>query len=102
MAYKGGRLVGPDQSRIQRWGLGYHQYMDRRDSFDQFAEVKKLLHYILLGTNQKLYESVYPSVEVNDPDVIPGHSYGVEDLGDLENIIKKMGSMGTMTPSDIS
>lgn len=97
MAYKSGKLTGPDQSRIQRYALGYYQFSKDRDEADRYFEIKKLLHFILRGTNEKLYELAYPSIEVNDPDVVPGHTYGVEDLEDLEKLLTRLDRMGRKT-----
>lgn len=101
MAYKSGRLTGRDQSKIQRWALGYHQYSEKRDRADSQFEIKKLLHFILRGTNQKLYEVAFPSAEVNDPDVIPGHTYGVDDLEGLEKMLKGIDGIKTKTQSSL-
>ena len=101
MAYKSGKLTGKNQSRIQRWALGYYQYLERREQSDQFFEIKKLLHFILRGTNSKLYELAYPSIEVNDPDVIPGHTYGVEDLEGLEKLLTKIDVIGKKTQAEL-
>jgi len=97
LAFKSGRLTGRDQSRIQRWALGYHQFCEIRDRADNHFEIKRLLHFILRGTNSKLYELAYPSIEVDDPDVVPGHTYGVEDLEDLERLLEKLDRIGTKT-----
>lgn len=101
MAYESGNLTGRDQSLIQRWALGYHRYAEKRDSTERYSEIRKLLHFILRGTNGKLYELAYPQVEVNDPDVVPGHTYGVDDLEGLENLIKDIGGMQTRTQTDL-
>lgn len=95
MAYKSGKLTGRDQSRVQRFALGYYQYAENRNRADREYEVSRLLHLILKGTNQALYEAAFPRIEVDDPDVIPGHTYGVEDLEDLGKLIERMGSMQT-------
>lgn len=95
MAYKSGKLTGPDQSRFQRWALGYYQFSEMREKLDKHHEITKLLHLILRGTDKSLYELAYPSPEVNDPDVIPGHTYGVEDLEDLEKLLDKIDGLKT-------
>lgn len=102
MAYKSGHLTGRDQSRIQRFALGYLQFSEERDQSDRFFEIKKLLHYILRGTDGKLYEAAYPSIEVDDPDVIPGHTYGVEDLEGLEKLITRMGTLRSSTQAALN
>ena len=102
MAYKSGHLTNKDQSRIQRFALGYLQFSEERDQADRLFDIKKLLHFILRGTDAKLYEIAYPRVEVNDPDVIPGHTYGVEDLPDLEKLIEKMGMLNTKTQASLN
>jgi len=68
---------------------------------DRDHEIKKLLHLILRGTNNKLYELAYPTIEVNDPDVIPGHTYGVEDLEGLESLVTKLGQLSTKTQASL-
>jgi hypothetical protein len=102
LAYKSGKLTGRDQSRIQRFALGYYQFAENRDRADRHFEVKRLLHFILRGTNSKLYELAYPSVEVDDPDVVPGHTYGVEDLEDLERLLTKLDRIGTKTQASLN
>lgn len=74
--------------------------MESRDKADQQYEIKKLLHLILRGTNNKLYEMAFPHDEVDDPDVIPGHSYGVEDLEDLEKLLSGIGLTKSRTMAD--
>jgi len=102
LAYKAGRLTGKDQSRIQRWALGYYQYCEKRDQADRDYETNRLLHFILRGIDHKLYEVAYPSIEVDDPDVIPGHTYGVEDLDSLEKVLKSLDSLNTKTQASIA
>lgn len=102
MAYESGRLTGKDQSRIQRWALGYHQYAKRLDGVDQYSEIRKALHFILRATDSKLYELAFPRVEVDDPDVVPGHTYGVEDLEGLEKLLKSIDGMQTKTQAQLS
>jgi hypothetical protein len=102
LAYKAGKLTGKQQSRIQRWALGYYQYADKRDRADSEYEIKKLLHLILRGTNNKLYDFAFPSPEVNDPDVIPGHTYGVDDLEGLEKLLSKIDGLSTRTQADLN
>lgn len=102
MAYKAGKLTGEDQSRIQRWALGYYQYRETRDRNDRQNEIEKLLHYILRGTNSKLYDIAFPTPESDDPDLVPGHSYGVDDLEDLEVLVKKLGQMNTKTQATLN
>ncbi len=102
MAYKAGKLTGKEQSKIQRFALGYLQFAEDRDRSDRHFEVKRLLHFILRGTNSKLYELAYPSVEVDDPDVVPGHTYGVDDLEDLESLLKKIDRFSTKTQADLN
>lgn len=101
MAFKAGKLTGPDQSRVQRWALGYYQFSETRERLDRHHEVTKLLHLLLRGTNSKLYDVAYPSVEVDDPDVIPGHSYGVDDLEGLERLLNKIDGMTSKTQADL-
>lgn len=102
MAYKSGRLTGRDQSRIQRFALGYFQFSEERDRADRQYEVTRLLHFILRGTDSKLYELAYPSIEVDDPDVIPGHTYGVDDLEDLEKLLSRIDGLNTKTQADLN
>lgn len=101
MAYESGNITRGNQSIIQRWALGYYQYSKKRDETERYSEVRKLLHFILRGTNDKLYELAYPRVEVDDPDVIPGHTYGVDDLEDLERLIKNIDGMQTKTQTEL-
>lgn len=101
MAYKSGKLTNKEQSRIQRFALGYYQYAENRDRADRHYEIKKLLHFILRGTDTKLYDFAFPSVEVDDPDVIPGHTYGVEDLEGLEKLLQKIDQVGTRTQASL-
>jgi len=96
-----GKLTGPDQSRIQRRALEYYQYAQSRDKADEQFEIKKLLHFILRGTNNKLYEFAFPSIESDDPDVIPGHTYGVDDLEDFEKLLKKLDGLSTKTQANL-
>jgi hypothetical protein len=97
LAYKCGKLTGPYQSRVQKWALSYFQFSEKREQADNLFEIKQLLHHILRGTNDKLYAVAYPSVEVDDADVIPGHTYGVDDLEDMERLITKLGVLGQKT-----
>lgn len=101
MAYRAGKLTGKDQSKIQKFALYYHQFAENRDKDDRHFEIKRLLHFILRGTNNKLYELAYPSVEVDDPDVIPGHTYGVEDLEDIERLLTKLDQVGVKTQAKL-
>lgn len=101
MAFKGGRLTGKDQSRIQRWALGYYQYTEKRDQSEREYETNKLLHLILKATNSKLYDLAYPNIESDDPDVIPGHTYGVEDLEGLEKLIASLDSVRSTTQTSL-
>lgn len=94
-------MTGPDQSRFQRWALSYHHYAEKRDRSDEFFELKKLLHLILRGTDDKLYAAAFPSVEVEDPDVIPGHTYGVDDLEDIERMLQKLDVIGHKTQAQL-
>jgi hypothetical protein len=102
LAYKTGKLTGRGQSRIQRFALGYLQFSEERKQADQQFEIKRLLHFILRGTNNKLYELAYPSIEVDDPDVIPGHTYGVDDLEDLEKLLSKIDGLNTKTQASLN
>lgn len=102
MAYRAGKLTGKDQSRIQRWALGYFQFAEERNRADRQFEVTKLLHFILRGTDSKLYDIAFPRAEVDDPDVIPGHSYGVDDLEGLENLLAKMDALSTRTQASLN
>lgn len=102
MAYKTGKLTGRDQSRIQRFALGYYQFAEERDKADRHFEMKRLLHFILRGTNSKLYEMAYPSIEADDPDVIPGHTYGVDDLEGLEKLLSKIDGLQTKTQATLN
>jgi hypothetical protein len=101
LAYKAGKLTGRDQSRVQRWALGYFQFAEKRDHQDEFFEVKKVLHFILRATNNKLYEAVYPNTEVDDPDVVPGHTYDVDDLEGLERLLSKIDGLNTKTQASL-
>lgn len=101
MAFKSGNLTGRDQSRIQRWALAYHQFSDRRERSDRHYEINKLLHFILRGINPKLHEAAFPSVESDDPDVIPGHTYGVDDLEGLEKLLKNIDGLTTKTQTSL-
>lgn len=102
MAYKSGRLTGKNQSRIQRWALGYHQYAERLDDFDKYSEIRKVLHFILRATDRNLYELAFPTIEVDDPDVIPGHTYGVEDLEGLEKLLKNIDGLHLKTQAQLN
>jgi len=102
LAYESGKLTGKDQSRVQRFALGYHQFAKNRVRADEHFEIKRLLHFILRGTDSKLYELAYPSIESDDPDVTPGHTYGVEDLEDLERLLAKLDRIGTKTQVQLS
>lgn len=102
MAFKAGKLTGPDQSRIQRWALGYYQFSETRESLERHHETNKLLHLLLRATNNKLYELAFPTPEINDPDVIPGHSYGVDDLEGLEKLLSKIDGMTSKTQADLN
>lgn len=102
MAYKAGRLTTKDQSKIQRWALGYQQYVENRDSADRHYEVTRLLHFILRGTNSKLYDLAFPHAESDDPDLVPGHSYGVDDLEGFEKLLKQLDQMGTKTQASLN
>lgn len=102
MAYKTGKLTGRDQSRIQRFALGYLQFSEERDRADSQFETKRLLHFILRGTNSKLYEMAYPGAEVDDPDVIPGHTYGVDDLEGLEKLLSRIDGLNTKTQATLN
>jgi hypothetical protein len=101
LAYKSGKLTDRDQSVLQRWALAYHQFSEKRDQYDRHFEVKKLLHLILRGVNNKLYEVAFPSIEVDDPDVTPGHTYGVDDLEGLEKLIGNIDRMTTKTQASL-
>lgn len=59
------------------------------------------MHFILRGTNSKLYELAFPEIEVSDPDVIPGHTYGVDDLEGLEKLITKLDQFSTKTQAEL-
>ncbi|HEY6020552.1 MAG TPA: hypothetical protein VIY48_11885 [Candidatus Paceibacterota bacterium] len=74
--------------------------MENRDRADRDFEIKKLLHFILRGTNSKLYDLAFPNIEVDDPDVIPGHTYGVEDLEGLEKLLSGIGLTKSRTMAD--
>ena len=102
MAYESGILTGKDQSRIQRWALAYHKYAERKDQSEQFSEIRKLLHFILRGTSSKLYDVAYPSAEADDPDLIPGHTYGVDDLEGLEKLLSKIDRVATKTQASLN
>lgn len=102
MAYKAGKLTSHDQSRIQRWALGYYQYREIRDQNDRQSEIEKLLHFILRGTDKVLYGIAFPRPEDDDPDLVEGHSYGVDDLEDLEKLVKKLGQMSTKTQAALN
>jgi len=101
LAYESGRLSGKDQSQIQRWALGYHLFSRNRDESDKSFEIKKILHLILRGTNSKLYDLAYPTIEANDPDVIPGHTYGVDELPELEKLIQRLDNLSTKTQAQL-
>jgi len=101
LAYRSGKLTGTNQSRIQRWALAYQQYAERREQSDQYSEIRKLLHFILRGTDNKLYEAAYPRIEADDPDVIPGHTYGVDDLEGLEKLLRDIGGVTTKTQASL-
>jgi hypothetical protein len=102
LAYKSGRLTGRDQSRVQRWALGYQQYAERLIQADQYDEIRKVLHFILRANDAKIYELAFPRIEVNDPDVVPGHSYGVDDLEGLEKLLRKIDGMQTKSQADLN
>lgn len=102
MAYESGRLTGKNQSRVQRWALGYHKYATRLIHVDEYDEIRKVLHFILRGTDAKLYELAFPRVEVNDPDVVPGHSYGVDDLEGMEKLLRKLDRMQTKSQIELA
>jgi hypothetical protein len=102
LAYRSGKLTGKDQSRIQRWALGYYQFSEKREQADRDFEIKKLLHFILRGTSKELYEVAFPRVEVDDPDVIPGHTYGVDDLEDMEKLLEKIGTLHTKSQASLN
>lgn len=76
-------------------------YSEKREKTERYSEIRKLLHFILRGTNDKLYSLAYPRVEDDDPDVVPGHTYGVDDLEGLERLIKKIDGMQTKSASEL-
>jgi len=102
LAYKTGTLTGKDQSRLQRWALGYFQYMEMRDRNERQFDIEKLLRFILRGTDSKLYDFAFPRPETNDPDLIPGHSYGVDDLEGFEQLLKNIDALSTKTQSSLN
>ena len=102
MAYESGKLTGEDQSKIQRWALGYYKFSEKREQADRDYELKKMLHFLLRATSREFYNAVFPSVEVDDPDVVPGHTYSVDDLEGLEKLLDKIGLLQTKTQASLN
>lgn len=101
MAYRSGNLAGSGQTQFQRWALAYYQFSEKREMLARHFEFKNLLHLILRGTNDKLYDLAFPRVEVDDPDVDPSHTYGVEDLEDLEKLLGNIDGLITKTQASL-
>ena len=101
MAYKDGKLSGRRQTRIQRWALGYALFMEKRDHSDEKFEIVKLLHYLLRAQNARFYEDVFPQAVPADPDALPGQTYTVDELEDMEKRVMEIASKRTVSQSKL-
>lgn len=90
LAFTDGKLTGKGKTRLQRWALGYHVFMEKRDKSEDQFEIIKLLHYLLRVKDQKFYDEVFPSSMPADPDAIPGQTYTVDQLEEMEQRVKEM------------